>query len=368
MGEIIMTKAEQKFQRLSKRIFNSENKPLSGKDIGEMLLLVVALRLQETRTLKYAAVDRRITSLDILDLVDKLSEDQMSIYDTYARLHNAVIRGGREGTLITSQFYHAFYKLNGYQKEIVSCEERSKNAENRPMIITRSAYDALVKKALSAREKEGTPDTSPVSPKELAALFDENDPKQCVLKAQILNGGISVTDMSTAPEKGFTDGIYTADLDSNDPYDIDRFSDPNIDYFGDVRYQIRCMYEALCQIYLYNEYLKAVFEGLKIDYMDEAYINTELIEIAADQYNEYCRRVCDNVTGTAEEKEQRKAVLKEAFTPVDAAGIKEFATNTDKLKELFDKVNKLGRIDDYYEEANKVMLKMVRSLEKEAFG
>ena len=207
---------------------------------------------------------------------------------------------------------------------------------------------------------DAEPDT-----KELMSLFDENDPVQFILKSQIAGGGVSFADF---PEKGFTDGIYTADIEAIDPYDIDRFSDPKIDYYGDVQFQKRCMFAAVCKCFLYNAYLKVALEGLKIDYMDAAFIDTERIEYALEQYNNCCYKAYGNITGTPGEKAKRRAVIKNAFSPISAKKIRDFAARTDRLKGAFEMMNEKGHITEYFEKTRELIDELIKALEKGAFG
>ena len=345
-----------KLKKLTNKIHTiDETAPLSGKEIGEMLLAYLALMIHNAHALQGPPEGYAAAKIKLIDLSVTLSDNQMRIFNRYADLHNAVVRGQHEETLFVSQFFHAFYKLQGYQHDIINCEKRCKTAENRPLIITRNAYDELVKKA-------GSND-----PQALIGLFDSSDPKQYILRCQIAGGGISVTEKGS-PETGFTDGIYTADIDSLDTYDIDRFLDPKIDYYGDARYQIRCMFDAVCQIYLYNAHLKTAMDALKIDYMEDVFINTELVEYAVDQYNEYSEKAINDITGTAEDKEDRRTVLKEMFMPVKTARIREFADSTDKFKEIYEDMKDITGHGNYFDEAESIIPMIADSLRKEVFG
>lgn len=571
-----MTKAETKLRRLSKKFLDQEEKPLSGKDLGELLLVHLALMIQDNNKKKSDSVKKSLISKEkIMELSGSLPNNQKKVFNTYAALHNAVVRGLKEETIITSRFFHAFYKLQGYQKDIINYEDKYEAAGNRPMIITSAAYDALVYKIRSARydkdisyyslffytlkyflmledqplllpkeirteldalkeEKmpytddpsETTAETKPdidsveaarliyqgktalikhikaaapqedisrleameenelidyigknggtaflkdpalkpetdhadgsatkydllrdhvkafdmangkpekaaaraalkafkedlpgsykeisrymcrcipklsevkalqqtktlfkaselidyepvkimllakePEPREFMELFDDNDPDQFLLKAQIGNGGISVLDFVTpGAEKSLSGGIYTADTDAIDPYDIDRFSDPKIDYYGDVQFQKRCMFAAVCECFLYNAYLKVALDGLKIDYMDAAFIDTERIEYAIEQYNNCCYKAYSNITGTPKERAKRRTVIKNAFSPVSVEKIREFADRTDRLKGAFELMESKGHITEYFEKTREIIDELINTLEKGAFG
>ena len=557
-------KPETKSKRLAKK------EHLTGKDLGEVLLVDLALQIQSNKNHK-PQPPPTIPRDKVTELVNYVSDKQRNDFNIYASLYNAIVRGLKEEALLRSQVFHAFYKLHGYQKDVINFETQYETARSRPMIITQPAYKALIDKAVSARaykdisyyslffytlayflmlEKQplllppeiraeldalkgaklppaaDTPtaepkppldtmeackliyegkgaildhlkatapalDLSPLeamkenelldyleelggstfleapklqsaasqgrtkhdllegyieafkqaegqpgekqaaratlkafkdeypslykaitdymcscipelagvkasqqlkplfkagelagvkanyvpikvmllaadpAPKELMNLFDDTDPKHCLLKAQISNAGISVIDFTTPnAAKGFTDGIYTADIDAIDPYDIDRFSDTEIDYYGDAQFQKRCLLVAICKCYIYNAYLKVALEGLKVDYLDIAYIDTELLEYALEQYNNCCYRAYSNITGTPRERASRREVIKNVFTPIETEDIKQSINKTDRLLQAFEMLKEQGRIIDYFDRTQELIKELLEALDK----
>lgn len=125
-------------------------KRLTGKDLGETLLLDIAINLSRKEK-GLPPNPPTFTQEDIDQLAESLTDKEKLDYNIYVSLHNALAKGARNEALYASEFFHAYYKLQGYLKEIIDFEDRYVEAGSRPLIISKPACDELVQRARALR-------------------------------------------------------------------------------------------------------------------------------------------------------------------------------------------------------------------------
>lgn len=128
-------------------------KRLTGKDLGETLLLDIAINL-DRREKGQPPKPPTFTPEDIDEIAETLTDKEKLDYNLYASLHNAIAKGAKNEAYYASQFFHAYYKLQGYLTDILDFEERYTEAGSRPLIVSKPAYNELIQRARAARANQ----------------------------------------------------------------------------------------------------------------------------------------------------------------------------------------------------------------------
>ena len=197
--------------------------------------------------------------------------------------------------------------------------------------------------------------------KDIMSLFDDTDPEQFLLKAQIGNGGISLIEYTTprAYPKGFTNGIYTADLKQLDPECFEVYEPSYNRFYEDVIFQTQWAKDAAIKIFAQNAYLKAAFMGLGIDYLDIAYINTQIITECIKSYNDALYTCYAEIPGTPEQRAEHRRIMKNAFKPIEVDELKPTAEIEERLTDTINTLKEQGQLIAFYTDPQGVIAEII---------
>ena len=187
---------------------------------------------------------------------------------------------------------------------------------------------------------------------DIADLFNDTTPAEYLKKAQISNGGISITSciVPSARPRFDESGIYTADINKLNSACIDTLKDSDSDTLDDILFQQEWLKSPIRNMYAYNAYLKAAFSGLNIDYLDIAYIGMNLIETNQRYYNSAVYLAFSGVVGTPGERAESRAAIRRAFKPLDLESLQPSQELEDHLLNTVQTLKKDKQLIAFYQD------------------
>lgn len=305
-------------------------KSWSGEEVGKALLSSIIYDINHSNEPNFNPL---FSQADFEKMENSLTtEQERSIYGVYKNIYQALIDSYNRGQGLYQQFWHGYYR---YKNTLDLCRKTDsviKHTQNLPLIISRAQYNRLKIKAKNALKDQKNTQNEPKEQDIIDQFIAEITVKNPKIADYMAFNGLAIL-QDSKPDLFDENGKYIQgsifDLESTlDNLFADGRTKAELTMLGDKFFK-----PAMRYFYAFNALMSIIGSAYGIENLETVKLNTKNFELQLENLN---RAICSfykDVVGNSAQKERKRTMIKDLFSPVDIEGLKPKKAAIEQVKQ-----------------------------------